>query len=133
MARREAVEQNKLCINDNISGTVITLFYRMPTTIERQSYQNMSIQRQRNKVVHKQAEARLKYGSLVLTGFKTGDFEKKVKDKYVAMASDAADPLYDPDWKVWANVNAADLVMLLAAHVFDAPAEIASSEDVAGN
>ena len=133
MARREAAAMNELKINDNISGTVITLYYRMPTTAERQGYQNMAVQRHRNKVKYKQTEARLKYGMKVIAGFKTGDFERLQDDDYVAMASDPSDPLYFEGWKDWVQANAADLVMLLAAHVFDAPAEIDDSEDVAGN
>lgn len=133
MARREAVERNELKINDNISGTIITLYHKMPTTEERQRYQNMAVQRLKNKVKFQQTEARLKFGLEILVGFKEGDFERKVDGKDVPMASEPGSANYYEDWKPWVQANAADLVMLMAAHVFDSPAEIDDGEDLTGN
>ncbi len=133
MARRESVEKNELKINDNISNSVVKLYFRMPTTVERQAYNNMAVQRQGRKVKFKQSEARLKYGMKILTGIGEGDFERKVDEKHMLISSEAGAEHYYEDWKPWMQEHAGDLVMLLAAHVFDSPAEINDAEDLAGN
>ncbi len=133
MARREAEQRNELKINDNISGSELSLYFRMPTPSERQGYSNMAVQRRGRKVKFLQSEARLKYGMKILTGFKDGDFERKEGDSYLPMASEPGHENYFEGWRDWVQHNADDLVMLLASHVFDMPAEIDDSEDVAGN
>ena len=132
MARRECDQQNELKIRDNISGSDITLNFRMPTTRERQDYQNKALQRKRNKIVENQAEARLEAGLKIITGFKEGDFERKVNGEYQAFTWREGAENYYPDWKAWLGQHAADLVILLAAHVFDVSAFVdRSGEDEA--
>jgi len=133
MARREAVEKNELKINDNLSGSIVKIYFRMPTPSERQGYNNMAVQRQGRKVQFKQSDARLKYGMTILTGIGDGDFERKVDNKHVPISSDPASEHYFEEWKPWMQEHAGDLVMLMAAHVFDSPAEISEAEDLQGN
>jgi len=128
MARRESGNKNELKIHDNISDSDVVLFYRMPSTSERQGYQNMVIQRKRNKVDFNQAEARLKYGLKVLTGFVHGSFERNIDGNYVAFTWEEGCENYLPEWKSWIENNAGDLVMLLAGHVFDSPAVITDKD-----
>jgi len=101
----------------------------MPTTAEMTGYANESIQRKRNKVVFQQPAARLKYGARILTGFREGDFERKQDGVYRPMASDPQSEHYAPDWKEYLVEHAADLVMLLAGHVFDVSAGIEQPEN----
>jgi len=115
---------NELRLFDNISQSEIVLYYRMPTTTELTGYANESIQRRRGKIVFQQPQARLKYGARILTGFRAGDFERKQGGAYVPMASDPQSEHYAADWKEHLVKYAPDLIMVLAAHVFDAPAEI---------
>ena len=75
------------------------------------------------------ASARLSAGLGILTGFKEGSFERKVDGEYVAFSAINGEPNYYPEWKTWVEANAADLVMLLAARVFDAPSSITEKED----
>ena len=130
MPRKTGEEINELRLYDNISNSTIVLYYRTPTTKERTGYANEAIQRKRNRVVFRQAEARLKYGARILVGFRTGDFMKKVGDKWVPYASDEGSEHYDSSWKARLNEGAADLIELLAAHVFDVPAELEDVEDL---
>ncbi len=129
MPRRIGENENELKLYDNISGSEIILYYRMPTTKERTGFSAGSIKRVRNKIKFKSDEARLIYGQKILLGFRTGDFERKENGKFVPMASDPKDKHYCEDWKKHIVEHAADLIMLLAAHVFDNSAEI-DNEDV---
>lgn len=129
MARRECSEQNELKIHDNLSDSDITLLYRMPTTRERQGYQNMVLQRKGKKVEINQSAARLEFGLKILSGFKEGDFERNVDGRNVAFTWREGAENYYPDWKEWIGKHAGDLVMLLAAHVYDASAYIAEEEE----
>lgn len=123
MPRSTEQETNELKIFDNISNSSIVLYYRNPTTQERSGYANESVTRKRNKVVTRIPETRLKYGGMILEGFRDGDFTRKKDGRTVPMASDPASPNYDPDWKTQIMTGASDIVMLLAAQVFDISAE----------
>ena len=116
-------------MTDNISGTELKLYYRQPTTSERQAFINMCIQRTRNKVTTHHAAARLKYGLLILTGFRSGDFGRIWEGKPEPMASDPDHDDYYVDWKKELETGAGDIVMLLAAQIFEAPAEISDAEE----
>ena len=128
MARRLGDELNELRIRDNISGSTIVLYYRMPTTEEVVRYTNDLIKRRRNKVISQLGETRQKYGSMILEGFRKGDFEKRVGKKYVPLISDPDSKNYDSEWKEHVKKYAADLIELLAVHVFEAPAETEDEE-----
>jgi len=132
MARREAKQNNELRIHDNLSDSDITLFYRMPTTKERQAYANLSVQRKGNKVEFNQATSRITYGLQILSGIKDGDFERLEGDKYLPISSSEGSTNFLPEWKKFVEDNGSDLVMLLAAHVFDGSASILGGEDAEG-
>ena len=123
MARSLSESTNELRINDNISNSLIILYYRDPTTEERLAFANESVQRKRNKVITRVPETRLKFGMMILTGFRDGDFTGEKDGKKTPMSSDPSNPNYFPDWKDQIKQNAADLVMLLSGHIFDASAE----------
>jgi len=129
MPRALGETTNEVSIHDNLSNSPIVFRYRMPTTKERVAYDNESIQRKGKKIKMRQAEARLKFGGMILTGFGPGDFTKTVDGKNVPIASDPDHPNYDPDWKKRVMEEAADLVMLLAGHVFDIPAYIDDDDE----
>lgn len=128
MARSFSDEINELRLFDNISNSTLVLYYRDPTTEERTAYANESVQRKRNKIITKVPETRIKFGSMIMTGFRDGDFTIKKNGHESPMSSDASSPNYCADWKPWFNKKAADLLMLLAAHVFDASAETEADE-----
>lgn len=128
MARSILDEINELRLYDNISSSTIVLFYRDPTTAERTAYANESVQRKRNKIITRIPETRIKFGAMVLTGFREGDFIGKKDGQKTPMSSDSSSPNYFPDWKEQITQKAADLLMLLATHVFDGSAETEGGE-----
>ena len=114
---------NTLKIWDNISNSELEVQYRAPTTEERTAFSNESIQRKRNKVFFRTAQARLKFGLKILAGIRAGDFMVKKAGKLIPLVSEQDSPGYDPEWKQVMKAHASDIVELLAAHVFENPAE----------
>jgi hypothetical protein len=127
MPRRLTDELNELRIRDNISGSEILLFYRMPATAERAAYANESFRRKGNKIETRVVETRQKYGKLILAGIREGDFECKLGDRSQPIASTPGSPNYAADWKELVAAHAGDLLELLAAQVFDGSASIAAA------
>jgi len=128
MPRRLSDETNELRIQDNISGSEIVLYYRMPTTEESIRYTNQMQQRRKNKLVLRLGEVRQKFGAAILTGFRDGDFEIKAGDQYAPIASDPTSRYFDPHWKEHVMQRAADIIEALAIHVFEASVEAAGDE-----
>lgn len=117
-----------LKIEDNISGDSVTLYYTLPTNKQRLAYQNASVERHNGRIVNRTVEARQKYGLEILTGVKAGDLEIEQNGKWVPLVTDPAQPGYREDWKDIVLEQAADLVELLAAQVFDVSARIARDQ-----
>lgn len=126
MARQLGVEKNTLRLFDNIGGSTIELYYRMPTTKERVDYANATVTRKRNKILINSGEARLTFGAKILIGFAAGAFIDKDGQ---AFSSDSDRSDYRADWKELLCKYAADLVSLLASFVFDGSAEIEIDEE----
>lgn len=101
---------------DRISDSKITLSYRLPTTEERVKYANSLIRRRGNKIENTTGDARLKYGAVILLGISDGSFETEKGP----LSSDPQSPQYDPDWKNAVKKYAADVIEMLAVHVFEA-------------
>jgi len=110
---------NELKINDAISGETISLFYRLPTTEERVRYGKASIRREGNKIKNEIVESRQKYGKLILTGIKDGDFVKIENGKEVSYSSNPQSPDYDSNWKELVCRYASDLVEFMALQIFE--------------
>lgn len=123
MPRVLGEEINSVKFSDNLSGSELEVYYRQPTTEERAAYSNESVQRKRNKVLFRAVQARQKFGLKILTGIREGDFLIKKEGKTMPIASDPASPNFDPNWKTLIMTHAADVVELLALHVFDASVE----------
>jgi hypothetical protein len=125
MPRLLSSANHTLRIHDNLSGSDIELYYRSPTTAEHTAYQNACVVRKGKKVLTRYPEARLKHGLAILTGFRAGDFAVPGQDgRARAIASNPGHADFDPDWRAQLEKYAGDLIQLLAAHVFDAPAEV---------
>ena len=129
MPRIIGAERNELIINDPLSNSQLGLYYRNPTTSERQGYMNSAVKRIKNKITLHQAEARLVWGRKVVGGSRDGDFLRRVDGRPVAMSSDPSSPDYFDGWKDEIAAGCGDLVMALAAVVFEGGAEIATPED----
>lgn len=116
----------KMKIFNNLSGSEIELTYRMPTTRERAAYTNESFSRQRNKLVTRLVETRLKYGAQILTGIRDGDFAVEKDGAIQALSSNAASKFYNPGWKEKVAEFAPYLIEALASAVFEGAAEVQS-------
>lgn len=129
MPRIIGTDRNELIINDPISNSQLGLYYRMPTTSERQGYMNAAVKRVKNKISLHQAEARMKYGAKILVGIRDGDFLRMEAGKAVPMSSNPASPDYYEFWQDEIESGCGDLVMALAAIVFDGGIDVATPED----
>lgn len=111
---------NEVTITDPIGGGDVKLYYRTPTTNERQQYTSSLFQTKGRKVKTMISGARQKFGQKILTGFRHNDFCLVEEDgRKVAFASDPKDPQYRENWKDLVVESAADLVETLAFHVFE--------------
>lgn len=130
MARRLGSDRNHIRLKDNLSGgSIIDFYYRMPTTSERTKYGNELVRREGKKLVYRHDETRRKYGLAILVGIGEGSFEVCKDGAWVPLGSDPNKPNYSPDWKEIVAKDAPDLVELMAAQVFERPAEVAAPEE----
>ncbi|MCK4788219.1 MAG: hypothetical protein KAV87_31035, partial [Desulfobacteraceae bacterium] len=93
------------------------------------AFSNESIQRKRNKILFRTAQARHKFGLAIFSGVREGDFIIKRGGKKIPIASDPKSPNHDPNWKDLMMRHASDIIELLAAHVFENPAETLEESD----
>lgn len=119
---------NKLTINDGRSGTVLTLFYRNPTTEEEVAYINTLFHRRGNKLIINVGDVRVDLGLKIIQGFKDGDFGVDGKP----ISSNPESPEYCPDWKKYLKENAADILNIFAAAIFE-NTRVMSAESDTGN
>jgi len=131
MARRLGAELNTLKLIDNLSGSELEIYYRMPTAQEHIQYTNSLSQRRGNKVVSRVAETRQKFGARILKGFREGDFERPDgKGGWLPLASDPQSKHYAEDWKKQVQDLAPDVIESLAIRVFEASTQAAPDEDL---
>lgn len=114
MGRVLGEDQHVLLVRDPVSGSVITLNYRRPTSQERVAYQMSAFRLEGNERRFCLGETRLKFGLEILTGFGAGDFLVPEDDGPVPL-----DPGRHPDWKARLAEHAPDLVSYLAQQVFE--------------
>lgn len=114
-------DRNEFKVNDTIGGCQILLFWRHPTTTERIGFQRDAWQREGKKVYNRTPEARAKYGELILTGIREGDFSDGIDadGNPVLIASDPHSPNYRANWKELVAAAAGDLLMSLGMRVFE--------------
>jgi hypothetical protein len=111
---------NEFNLRDPISGDVLTLYFRFPTTEERQAYMSAMFERDENKIRFKISEARQEFGLKILTGIKKGSFilvENGRPEKQIS--SDPKDPDYLKNWRELVAKQGIDVVEEMAAHVFE--------------
>ncbi len=114
MARVLGEERQTLRIQDPVSGSVITLYYRRPTSEERVAYQLSAFRLEGGERRFCLGETRLKFGLEILTGFGEGDFQVREDGQEAPL-----DPARHPDWRARLAEHAPDLVSYLAQQVFE--------------
>ncbi|SDP78033.1 hypothetical protein [Desulforhopalus singaporensis] len=130
MARRESTEQNLLVLQDNLSDSTLGVFYRTPTTKERQQYLNKRTVREGKKFKDNSIANRVLFGKKIMTGLRDGDFERTVGDgEYQPISTDKNSPDYYEDWKDWMEEHCSDVLMILGYRVFEASCYPGRSEE----
>jgi hypothetical protein len=114
MARLLGEQRHVLAIQDPVSGSVINLHYRRPTSEERVAYQLSAFRLEGGERRFCLGETRLKFGLEILTGFGPGDFIVSAEGQETML-----DPARHSDWKERLAVEAPDLVSYLAQQVFE--------------
>jgi len=105
---------HSLAVHDPVSGTVVTLHYRRPTSEERVAYQMSAFRLEGGRRRFCLGETRLKFGLEILTGFAAGDFLVAEDGGEVPL-----DPERHPDWQERVKEHAPDLVSYLAQQIFE--------------
>ena len=114
MGRRLGETRHSLTIQDPLSGGLITLYFRRPTTEERVAYQMSAFRLEGGERRLCLGETRLKFGLDILEGFGPGDFLVAEDGREVPL-----DPGRHPDWKDRLAAEAPDLVAYLGQQVFE--------------
>jgi len=114
MPRILGKNRQALAIEDPVSGSVITLYYRLPTPEERVAYQLAAYRLEGGERQFRLGETRLEYGLKLLVGFNSGDFLVEEDGRQVPL-----DPARHGDWKERLAQEAPDLVSYLAQQVFE--------------
>lgn len=114
MPRFLGEERRCLKVRDPLSGSVVTLYYRRPTTEERVAYQLSVFCLEGGERRLRLAETRLKFGLAILEGFEPGDFQVQEEGRRVPL-----DPERHPDWKERLREFAPELPAFLAQQVFE--------------
>jgi hypothetical protein len=114
MPRKLTDEPQTLTVRDPVSGTVITFYYRIPTSEERVAYQTSVFRIEGQRGQMRLGETRLKYGLEIVTGFAPGDFYLIKEGQEVPL-----NPEEDSDWKDHLARYAPDLISFLAQYVFE--------------
>ena len=123
MARILGEQRHVLAIQDPVSGSVINLYYRRPTSEERVAYQLSAFRLEGGERRFCLGETRLTFGLEILTGFGTGDFVTHAEGEEIPL-----DPARHPDWKERLANDAPDLVSYLAQQVFEGLRVVAQRE-----
>jgi len=107
-------DQNKITFEDPISGSEVTVFYRLPTTSDRVEFEAASYRREGDKMIDNTPQARIDSALKILTGFSDGSFGYDGQP----ISSDPSNPHYREDWKDLIRETASDLLSALSLKVF---------------
>lgn len=115
--------KNKLTIIDKLAGgETHDLFYRLPTTEERQEYEQDKVKRTDDGVKVDATGAALEAGEKILGSIRDGDFEwEDESGEIVPLSSTPGSEGYREDWKEIICDLAADHVIQLGLYVFENP------------
>lgn len=114
MPRILGEDRHQMAIQDPVSGSAITLYFRRPTSEERVAYQLSVFHLEGGDRRLRLSETRLKFGLDILMGFEAGDFVIQENGE-----PEALDPERHPDWKEHLARHAPDLVSYLGQQVFE--------------
>jgi len=114
MPRILGEERHKMVIQDPVSGSAITLYFRQPTSEERVAYQLSVFHLDGGERRLRLSETRFRFGLEILSGFEAGDFVIQTGSEVRNL-----DPDRHPEWKEHLAKHAPDLVSYLGQQVFE--------------
>jgi len=114
MPRILGEERQAMAIQDPVSGSVITLYFRPPTSEERVAYQLAAFHLEQGERRYRLGETRLRFGAEILQGFAPGAFLVHEDGGTAPL-----DQERHPDWKARLAAQAPDLVSYLGQQVFE--------------
>jgi hypothetical protein len=117
---------NTIEIRDELAGVVHELKYRMPTTKERMQYQAGLLERRGNKILNHAYTQQIKFGAIILEGFKPGTFAVDGKP-LSAVKGDAG---YRENWKEIIMEGCPELVAVMARTVFEGAGVVAPKSEL---
>lgn len=118
MRELSASNKNEIVIQDNLSNTKITFYYKTIKTTDRLKYNSEMIKALTDGGDVKNAqEKQLDFVLDYLTGFEDGAFS--VDDKIISSSESSEN--YFADWKIYLKENASDLLFTIAAVLFGQP------------
>ncbi|WP_035238152.1 hypothetical protein [Desulfobacter vibrioformis] len=117
---------NKLTIVDKLAGgEEHDIYYRMPTTQERQEFEQDKVKRDGDSVQIDATGAAYEAGKKILTGIRDGDFGREDETgEVVQLSSTPGNDGYLENWKDLVCDLAPDHVILLGLHVFENPTAV---------
>lgn len=115
MPRQLSTKPNGVRFFDPKCEDWITLYYRTPTTEERNKFMNSMFSRKGSKVEIASADLDY-YGKLILTGFQEGCYTDEENKLF---SSDPKSSVYRADWKEFIADMAPEHIAFLANHAFN--------------
>ena len=115
---------NEMVVADPMSGDQLILYYRSPTTEERQQYVSDLFLQEDGKVKDNTQIARLKWGLELLTGIGDQTLALTIDGETRPVHNNPESEHYRADWKELMREYAADLPVFLALRVFEALRQI---------
>jgi hypothetical protein len=116
--------KHEMVIADTISGEHLSLFYRTPSTEERQKYMSAMFKRVGDEIQDHSFETRIKWGKKILTGIGEDQFAFQVEGENQTISSNPENKNYRADWKDLMEQYLSDLLWFLAFRVFEGSAQI---------
>lgn len=113
------LSNDKMLLPISVPGQAepVGLYYRMPMVPELQKYKSALIKVKNGKVKYQfdDVEIKLRFGATICTGIREGDFGMHGHP----ISSELGSEFYDPDWKEFVCKKYPQLIMTLAAVVFE--------------
>lgn len=132
MARDLYPENHKLIFVDELNlidgkPTRITLWYRLPTTVERIAYRRDCLKQDKSGTWHVDVhEARQDHGLPLITGFATGDFSLNG----VPISSNPESEYFLPDWRQHIEQYAGDIIAHFSRKIFESGTMLTEEQDM---
>ena len=111
--------RHEIVMADPVSGSELSIFYRMPTTEERKTYIGAQYKRVEDTIEDHSYDARVKYGKKIMTGIGEGQVAFEAEGKILQISSNPEKEHYRADWKDLIEQYMPDVLWFLSYRVFE--------------